>query len=93
MGCMMCHGSYRSAKMRASALAGILFVVLASPRAFALVQTILGGLVRITSNNTPTAAGLLIHGAVYALIVYALMRHHHRRRMGYSAGGQYGRQW
>lgn len=68
-GCSLCpHG-----KARASIAAALLFVVLASPDTFALVQRILGSLIRITSAGVPTPAGLIVHSAVFGLITYLLM--------------------
>lgn len=56
--------------------AGLLFIVLASPHTFQLVQHLLGRFLRISHGGVPTAAGLLLHAAVFA-VMYKLIR---RRR-------------
>ncbi len=75
-GCNSCltgkHG--KKLKIRASIMAALLFIVIASPEVFGFMQKILGGLVRVASPaGVPTAAGLVLHGLVYGLITYGLM--------------------
>ena len=61
-------------KVRASIMAGLLFAIVASPQLFQVMQSILGGLVTIASSSgVPTFLGLVLHSAVYAIIVYFLM--------------------
>ena len=73
--CPSCLSGYKSKhiKVKASVMAALLFVVIASPEVFGLVQKLVGGLVRVTSNGVPTAFGLLLHGLVYGLLSYLLM--------------------
>ena len=80
-GCPMCP-SHQGMKLRASLMAAALFAVVASPQLFGVVQNLLGGLVRVTSGGVPTLPGLLLHAAVYGLIVYLLM--HRKQRCGAS---------
>jgi hypothetical protein len=73
--CPTCFGGYKSKglKVRASIMAALVFIVIASPEMFGLVQSLLGGIVRVTSGGVPTAIGLVLHGIVYGLISYGLM--------------------
>lgn len=80
-GCLLCPKRVSNPQVRASLMAALLFFIVASPRLFALMQQVLGGLVRIAApGGSPTLAGLLVHAAVYGLVVYALMRREDRRR-------------
>lgn len=60
-------------KIKASVMAGLLFVVLASPEVFGFMQKIAGGLFRVANAGVPTAAGLLLHAFVYGLVTFGLM--------------------
>ena len=53
--------------------AALVFLVIASPFMYNLVQSILGRLVTVAKGGCPTMAGLLLHTVVYGLIVYGLM--------------------
>ncbi len=70
--CLTGHKS-SSLKLKASIMAALLFVVIASPEVFGIVQKLVGGIVRVTSNGVPTAFGLLLHGLVYGTLSYLLM--------------------
>lgn len=56
-----------------SVQAAILFLVLASPFMYNLVNSILGSIVPIAVNGCPTMAGVIVHAIVYGLLVYLLM--------------------
>lgn len=58
-----------------SLVSGLIFVLIASPFMFNLTQRLVGrplGLNFIVG-NVPTVVGLLVHGAVYTLIVRLMM--------------------
>lgn len=62
------------AKFRYSAYSGLVFLLIASPYAYQLTQTIFGGIYRVASaSGHPTTAGLLLHTVVYTLILFGLM--------------------
>lgn len=65
----------RSSTMTRSAMLAILFFILASPEAFALVQALLGDVVRIANGNgVPTLAGLIVHALVFGTLVMVMMK-------------------
>ena len=71
-------------KVRASIMSGLLFAIVASPQLFQVMQSILGGLVTIASSSgVPTFLGLVLHSAVYAIIVYFLM--YYKKKRMYAA--------
>lgn len=75
-GCSTClsGSNNKKIKIKASLLAALLFIVVASPELFGLVQNLLGGLVRVASPaGVPTAAGLVLHALVYGGISYGMM--------------------
>lgn len=53
--------------------AAVLFLVIASPFMYNVVQAIFGRLFTVAVNGCPTIAGLLLHTLVFGLIVYVLM--------------------
>jgi hypothetical protein len=82
-GCSTCFSSNKSHKMKikASLLAALLFIVVASPELFGLVQNLVGGLVRVASPaGVPTAAGLVLHALVYGAISYGMMSYKPARK-------------
>lgn len=82
-GCSTCFSSDKSKKMKikASLLAALLFIVIASPELFGIVQNLVGGLVRVASPaGVPTAAGLVLHAAVYGLVSYGMMSYKPARK-------------
>lgn len=62
-------------KWSASAIAGILFVLVSSPMTYRFVNglTMAAGLRVANRNGCPNTTGLLIHAVVYALLVRSLM--------------------
>lgn len=61
--------------VKRSAMVAILFFILASPEAFALVQALLGDVVRIANGNgVPTLAGLIVHTLVFGALLVAMMK-------------------
>jgi hypothetical protein len=81
-GCSTCFSSHKSKKMKikASILAALLFIVIASPELFGVMQNLLGGLVKVASpGGVPTAAGLVLHALVYGLISYGMMSYKPRK--------------
>lgn len=72
---MCLQSGNNSTKVKASVMSALLFIVIASPELFGLMQSLLGGLARVaTPGGVPTAFGLLLHGAVFGLVVYAMMQ-------------------
>lgn len=85
----MCPSSHGNIKVRASLISAVLFAIVASPQLFALMQGLLGGLVRVTSaSGVPTLAGLVLHSVVFGLIVYAFM--HKKKRHARGQWNRYG---
>lgn len=62
-----------SRHVRGALTAALLFYIISSPYTYNLVNSILGTVVTVAVNGTPTTTGLVIHSAVYGLIVYYLM--------------------
>jgi hypothetical protein len=61
-------------KMRYSFYSAIVFFIIASPLMFKIVNSLLGGLIPISSTSgCPTIAGLVIHSIVFGLIIYGMM--------------------
>ena len=84
-GCASCK-SHDNIKARASIVSALLFAVIASPQLFAVMQGLLGGLVRVTgASGVPTWAGLVLHSVVFGVVVYAWM---HVAKRGGCGGGQ-----
>jgi len=65
----------RDPKVMASLQAALLFLIVANPATYRLVQMIFGGLFKVANTTTgcPSAMGLLLHAVVFGLISYALM--------------------
>lgn len=72
-------------KFRAALTAGVLFFIVSSPALYKFVDSLVGGLVgavvpgwsstlRIAESGRPTTYGLFVHSAVFAGIVYYLMK-------------------
>jgi len=53
--------------------AAILFLLVASPMMYRVVQMVFGGLFTVAVDGCPTIAGLLLHTVVFGLLVYVLM--------------------
>lgn len=53
--------------------AAILFLLVASPVMYRLVQMVFGGLFTVAVDGCPTVAGLLLHTVVFGVLVYVLM--------------------
>lgn len=64
-----------SAKWMYSIMAGILFVVIASPQMFSVTQRFIANPLKqvFVKNGVPTLMGLAVHGVVYVLLVRLLM--------------------
>lgn len=62
-------------KQSATLQAVLLFFIIANPMTYRLTNSLLGGLVgRLADpSGCPTSTGLLLHSAVFGLIVYGLM--------------------
>ena len=75
-GCAWCPKSGdQGVKIKASVMSALLFVVIASPELFGVMQSLLGSLVRVASPaGVPTATGLVLHAVVFGLLVFALMQ-------------------
>ena len=53
--------------------AAILFLVIASPFMYKVVQAVFGKLFTVAVDGCPTTAGLLLHTVVFGLVVYLIM--------------------
>lgn len=72
--CASCPSSKQHIKVKISLMAAVLFAIVASPQLFSIMQSLLGGLVRVaTTGGSPTFFGLVLHAAVYGGLTYALM--------------------
>lgn len=61
-------------KLRISLISGLVFLIIASPQLYKATQYLLGRLFTVASPiGCPTVAGLLLHTAVFVLVVYGLM--------------------
>lgn len=60
-------------KVLYSVQSAVLFLVIASPFMYNIVNMLLGKLIPIAYNGCPTLAGLVIHAVVFGLLVYLLM--------------------
>ena len=65
----------RDPKVMASLQAALLFLIVANPATYRLVQMIFGSLFKVANSATgcPSAAGLLLHAVVFGLLSYGLM--------------------
>jgi hypothetical protein len=64
-----------ASKLQISLFAGLLFYVLSNPITYTLVNSLLATVgIPISISGKPTGTGLLVHSAVYALVVYLLMK-------------------
>ena len=65
----------RDPKVMASIQAALLFLIVANPATYRLVQMIFGGLFKVANSTTgcPSAMGLLLHAVVFGLLSYVLM--------------------
>jgi len=65
----------RDPKVMASLQASLLFLIVANPATYRLVQMIFGALFKVANATTgcPSAAGLLLHAVVFGLLSYGLM--------------------
>jgi len=72
-------------KLKAALTAGVLFFIVSSPATYKLVDSLVGSTVgavapglmhyfRIAESGCPTTYGLLVHSAVFAAVVYYLMK-------------------
>ena len=65
----------RDPKVMASLQAALLFLIVANPATYRLVQMIFGRLFKVANATTgcPSAAGLFMHAMVFGLLSYGLM--------------------
>jgi hypothetical protein len=72
-------------RTKAALTAGVLFFVVSSPMLYKLVDQLVGGVVgsvapqlvstlRVAESGCPTTYGLALHAAVFALVVYYMMK-------------------
>ena len=62
-------------EIQASIISGLLFLLVASPFMYKLVDRVVGRFIPIAdANGCPTTAGLLIHSAVFAILTFGLMQ-------------------
>jgi hypothetical protein len=72
-------------RVKAALTAGLLFFVVSSPMLYKLVDQAVGGVVgsvapgfvhmlRVAEGGCPTTYGLVLHAAVFAAVVYYLMK-------------------
>ncbi len=61
-------------KARYSLYSALVFLILASPQAYKLVDQLFGSIVRVaTPGGCSTTAGLFIHAVVFGLVVFGMM--------------------
>jgi hypothetical protein len=72
---MMFDMLLRDPKVMASIQAALLFLIVANPATYRLVQMIFGRLFKVANATTgcPSSAGLLLHAVVFGLLSYGLM--------------------
>jgi len=71
---MMFDMLLRDPKVMASIQAALLFIIVANPATYRLVQAIFGGLFKVANTTgCPSATGLLLHAVVFGLLSYGLM--------------------
>lgn len=65
----------RDPRVMASLQAALLFLIVANPATYRLVQMIFGGLFKVANATTgcPSAMGLLLHAVVFGFLSYGLM--------------------
>jgi len=68
-----CGGSKARDKFVISIISALLFFIVANPNTFIIVRRILGGWVS-SPNGCPSIAGLVLHTAVFFLIVWGMMQ-------------------
>ena len=61
-------------EVKYSLWAAALYFVVANPVTYGIVQSILGGVVKISGGDGPTQIGTLIHAIVYGLLTFLLMK-------------------
>jgi len=61
-------------EIKYSLWAAVLYFVVANPVTYGIVQSLLGGVVKISGNDGPTQVGTLIHSVVYGLLTFLLMK-------------------
>ena len=64
-------------KVTAALTAGVLFFLVSSPMLYNAVDSLLSSFTsfRVSQGGCPTTHGLLVHSAVFAGVVYLMMRH------------------
>ena len=67
-----CKGKNQQKKFLTSAVAGLLFFIVANPETFMIVRKLLGNWVA-NQYGTPTMYGLLFHAFVFMMITWAMM--------------------
>lgn len=60
-------------KMKYSAIAALVFFIVANPETYKVTQTLFGSLFRVAQAGAATPAGLLLHTAVFFLAMLGLM--------------------
>ena len=71
---MSCNRPYTSAdKWISSIIAGLLFIILASPYAYDLTHSLGINTINRGQKECPTLTGLIIHGLFYALLIRILL--------------------
>jgi len=67
-----CKGKNQQKKFLTSAIAGLLFFIVANPETFIIVRKFLGNWIA-NQYGTPTMYGLLFHAFVFMMITWAMM--------------------
>lgn len=64
-----------SLALKSSAIAALLFFIVANPMTYNLTNAVLGSVIPITdSNGAPTQVGVIVHAVVYGLITLLIMQ-------------------
>ena len=67
-----CNGKKQEKKMMISLMSAVLFFIIANPRTFLVVRSLLGDGIS-NAAGCPTGFGLIVHAFVFFLITWGLM--------------------
>ncbi len=74
-----CNGEKQQEKFIISVISGLTFFIVANPETFRLVRRVLGPAIA-TPTGCPSTLGLLVHTAVFILIVWGMMNLQNKKK-------------
>jgi hypothetical protein len=74
-----CNGEKQQEKFIISVISGLTFFIVANPETFRLVRRVLGPTIA-TPTGCPSTLGLLVHTAVFILIVWGMMNLQNKKK-------------